>query len=240
VGATRAIQSQSATQLSGITPAPRLQRQSQYIGMPPTMNVQSLMFVAKWTLAYLLGEAVGRGGAAILGNVTRSDAVGVIGLVGIGIAVGFTQWILLRRRLDYSQWWILLTAIGWAVGIFSPVAFIDTYNFLTRLVSEIYQGVVLGTMQWLVLRRSVSQAAWWILIVSIAEALGFGANGIGSALWPGSHPPWGPIEAFGHFALSGAIVGAVEGVITGFGLGILLQRAGKALGPLKQELPAER
>ena len=44
----------------------------------------------------------------------------------------------------------------------------------------------------------------------------------------------------GYFTFFGAINGAVSGVITGFGVGILLRRAGKGLGPSKQESSAQR
>jgi TIR domain len=193
-----------------------------------------LLFVTKWTMACLLGEAVGR--FRLFSDVSSvSYVIFRLGLsVPVGVAVGFTQWVLLRGRIDYSQWWILLTTIGYVIGGFSPMRFI-TYNFLRNSVSGVYQAVAVGTMQWLVLRRSVSRAAWWILIVSIGGKLGFSAaNAVDAgALIRALAPSLSP-------TFWGAIQGAVSGVITGFGLAILLQRAGKGLGPLKQESSAQR
>src|SRR5262249_33242407 len=99
-----------------------------------------LIFVAKWTLACLLGEAVGFGLAHAVGfglahatfetfyrypNEDRFILASTMG-VAVGAAVGFAQWVLLRRRLGYTQWWILLTTIGWVMGCFA--------NFLTTSV----------------------------------------------------------------------------------------------------------
>jgi len=197
-------------------------------------NRDLLIFATKWTLACLLGEAIG---LRVVLSVSESTPMyswysmvfGLLFGVSIGVAVGSTQWVLLRRRIDYPQWWILLTTIGWVMG--SVTAFLTMPEPFLGIG---YAPVAVGTMQWLVLRRSVSRAAWWILIVSIAGALGFYA---GQLLWVRLYDLIGSIWAL---TFQGAIAGAISGVITGFGLGILLQRAGKGLGPLKQESSAQR
>lgn len=194
-----------------------------------------LIFATKWTLACLVGEAVGWG----VGHATLI-AMGTAGIylfwggwsVFIGAAVGVTQWILLRRRIGYSQWWILLTTIGWLAGwitaafltsVFTEMSYTRT-QFLLR--GPTWGGITVGTMQWLVLRQSVPRAAWWVLIVSVAGGLG----GVAAAIIvvPGG---WYSYRE----ATFGVIHGGLSGVITGFGLGILLQRAGKGRGALKQE-----
>ena len=184
-----------------------------------------LIFATKWTLACLVGEAVGWG-------VGRATVIAILNSAGpyvfwggwsvfIGVAVGVTQWILLRRRIGYSQWWILLTTIGWLASLITFLASDFRGMWFTPFL--LTGAIAVGTMQWLVLRQSVPRAGWWVLIVSVAGGLG---AIIAAAL------NWHP---FGHaaveFGVIGAIHGGLSGVITGFGLGILLQRAGKGLGP---------
>jgi hypothetical protein len=213
-----------------------------------------LIFATKWTLACLLGEVVGQ----VAGHTSfiqthlpwnyRSF---------IGVAIGVTQWVVLRRRIRYSPWWILVTTVGWA-----PESLLQLSSFILEHPSSLIAksvtcsmllGIAVGTMQWLVLRRSVSRAAWWILIVSIAAGLGAAAAlsswSVRSTVWemaylhayPSRIPEYFTSSAhvsFWESTLRGAIEGAVSGVITGLGLGILLRRTGKGLQPSKQESSA--
>jgi hypothetical protein len=62
------------------------------------------------------------------------------------------------------------------------------------------------------------------MIVSIGGGLGWAAAAM-------ARPRWiEPLYSFSGSMLWGVTHGAVSGVITGFGLGMLLQRAGKGLG----------
>ena len=169
-------------------------------------------------MACLLGEALGNVVAVATYEIASSTTIAseLRWGIAIGVAVGSMQWVLLRRRIDYSQWWIVLTTIGWVIAFITP-----RFIRLPELLAEaVYQGVPVGTMQWLLLRRSVSRAAWWILIVSMAALITIGAefDALGRPHWKiWDSAPWGPMA------------GALKGVITGFGLGILLQRSGRGL-----------
>src|SRR5438552_3738383 len=70
-----------------------------------------LIFVAKWTLACLLGEALGNVVAVATYEIASSTTIAseLRWAIAIGVAVGSMQWVLLRLRIDYSQWWIVLT-----------------------------------------------------------------------------------------------------------------------------------
>src|SRR5262249_3301040 len=138
------------------TAPPKSKRLSQNIGIPEVTNVQSLIFVMKWTLACLVGEALGQ---AVVVYILPESLVDT--LVGrsvvdtfVGVFLGAAQWVVMRRRISSSQWWILATAIGLVFDTFAS-GHID-------FGIEILAGIALGTTQWLVLRRSVSRAAWWI------------------------------------------------------------------------------
>jgi hypothetical protein len=35
----------------------------------------------------------------------------------LGVALGLAQWFVLRRRVARSWWWIVVSTLGWAVGL---------------------------------------------------------------------------------------------------------------------------
>lgn len=82
----------------------------------------------------------------------------------IGILQSFALW----RRLSYAVWWVLLSIVGLSVGFF--VALVVTYPIVDTTSTSVWlsifgilAGAIFGTMQWLILRRQASQAAWWVL-----------------------------------------------------------------------------
>ena len=36
-------------------------------------------------------------------------------LLSLGLAIGITQWLLLRRRLSHAGWWVAATVAGWGL-----------------------------------------------------------------------------------------------------------------------------
>ena len=76
-------------------------------------------------------------------------------------------------------------------------------------------GTVLGALQWLVLRRRVPRAGWWVL----ASAVGWPASmGIGGGLATA-------VAAATNVNLSWVLIGAVYGAITGTALLWLLRQS---------------
>ena len=70
--------------------------------------------------------------------------------------------VLVGRR--FGVWWVLASVVGWALG--SVVS--DTVGDVVGKVwfdsvGLIVLGASIGTMQWLVLRRQVSWAGWWVV-----------------------------------------------------------------------------
>lgn len=35
----------------------------------------------------------------------------------IGVVVGFTQWFLLRKEVDWAGWWIIISTLAWTTGL---------------------------------------------------------------------------------------------------------------------------
>lgn len=99
----------------------------------------------------------------------------------VGIIIGIAQWLVLWNRFPKSGWWILATAIGFGLA-WSPA-----WNLALKILSSglgEYRyslewpivlgvtGLIVGFFQWLVLRRWVFRAGWWIITSPIAGIAG--------------------------------------------------------------------
>jgi len=144
-------------------------------------------FVILWTLVTAAGWLVGY----LLIDVSP------LGESSLGLTVGVAQWLVLRPKIPNAYWWILATAAGWIVGRLIAVVFFPLeYGILAG--SAI--GAAMGSFQWLILRRYVHRAYWWVIM----SILGW--------LW----------------AITGVLginlIGVVAGVTTGFALDFLFRQ----------------
>ena len=129
--------------------------------------------------------------------------------------------------------WVLANALGLTLAMMS-VAVIDRVggddgglaDGLAHIIGLALAGVVVGALQWLVLRRVVHGAAWGILASSVALPIGFI---LGFAL---GGPP---IDFFGSFVLLGILSGITYWLVLrrqaqGAGWYVLASGAGWVLG----------
>jgi hypothetical protein len=179
-----------------------------------------------------LGEGLGP-------TLTVAAAMILGGMAVEGATVGVAQWLVLRGPLPRLGWrpWVLATAIGagaaWALGMIpstamslladgaagtggasGPAAEPSGLLFygLVALMGLVL-GPVLGLPQWLVLRRYVALAGWWMPAQSAARALGMiviflGTNAIG----PEGLTLGVVALLLAALAVAGAVVGAVHGL----------------------------
>ncbi len=123
-----------------------------------------------------------------------------IALVTAGVGAGVMQWPVLYRRVPRAWHWILATAAGWLAGLAIIIPVIPPGM---GALSGAVLGATTGTAQWLLLRRHVRWAGWWIVVSILAWAT---ALAIGIALLP-------------RVVLSGVVVGTM----TGLALDLLLR-----------------
>lgn len=132
----------------------------------------------QWTLATATGFGLGSFISFILTINIPNDT---LYLVAFGLLlfawVGTMQWIVLSWRLQRVGWWVPVTMAGWLLG-----GYIGLYTIgdsvgtaLDRALGEgvgdiaklALQGALIGFtvgfFQWIVLRRHVQRAGWWIL-----------------------------------------------------------------------------
>ncbi len=124
--------------------------------------------------------------------------------IAAGFTLGLLQWLVLQYRIRQAWRWILASAIGWAVG--------GSISYLLVLTDQgilagLFIGGATGIAQWLILRREVLWAGWWIPISMIAWITGI-------ALIPGLFS-----------------TGAIAGAISGLALIILLPNARPLANP---------
>jgi hypothetical protein len=180
-----------------------------------------------WVLASTVGSAVGLTVSSTVGAYVGGTVFwAVIGAVGayVGLAVlwatigatfgatfGAMQWPVLRRRIPKAGWWVLATTVGGAVATTVGGAVGGAVGVaVTEAEAVAVGGAVGGAMQWLVLRRRISRAGWWVLASTVGWAVGVAVY----------EAVLGAVVG----AVLGGVVGAVYGAITGGALVWLLRR----------------
>ncbi|MCP4417093.1 MAG: hypothetical protein GY805_10750 [Chloroflexi bacterium] len=90
-------------------------------------------------------------------------------LTALGLTRSIFQYFLLRRYLPQAGWWLGATTLGWFLVV-PTVSFLNIFlpkNLETNANLFIFLMIILGglvgSLQWLVLRRYVRRTGWWIL-----------------------------------------------------------------------------
>jgi hypothetical protein len=178
----------------------------------------------RWTLATAIGWSAGEAVASLV----PEDSVlgGALHTAVIGVILGASQWLVLRRSIDVGGQWIVATtagsAIGGAIGIAASFAsgadVIQPWALLPF-------GIMLGLAQWLVLRTKLAGASWWTVVSTLGLPLSFIVGLVVSFSlgfeWE-EVDPFFRVESLSFF---GAVAGAVLGILSGALLVALLRNA---------------
>jgi hypothetical protein len=178
-----------------------------------------------WTAANGIGWALGLTvmtavqlalEAASGGALVEAEGGAVLESVGgllFGLAVGTMQWWALRRRIAGAAWWAPATAGGFFLAGLVGGALEDAGVPLGGLVISFGMGAAAGTLQWLILRRHVQRAGWWVPASTILVFAGLIAGLLVSAALTGEMP---------GVSVSGAAIAAVAGAVFGMSSGLVL------------------
>jgi hypothetical protein len=164
-------------------------------------------FWLKWVLTTTVGSLAGLIAFALfgmefaaLGAYGYEDSVGYnfgmfhADMVGVGIGVGFMQWLVLRRHVPKAHWWILASIVGAVAGgtfgllLGPPVPLLFS---LSSFLEWAVGGALVGALQWPILRRHTSRVHWWILASALGWAMSFVLLGPitgGMMVWLLRHP----------------------------------------------------
>ncbi|HZS07917.1 MAG TPA: hypothetical protein VFD58_23995 [Blastocatellia bacterium] len=150
-----------------------------------------------------------------------------------GVIVGVAQWLVLRRPLPElsRRAWVLATTGGalaaWALGMIpstvislqadaaatSPPEISDLLKYSLAAIMGVALGPILGIPQWLVLRRHLQRAGWWVLANAVAWAVGMPLVFVGAGSAPaGASGVEIAAIILATLACAGAVVGAIHGL----------------------------
>lgn len=184
-------------------------------------------FYLRWVwltaLSFGVGSAVSNAIAHPIPESLQSVR-NVIGWFADGACVGAAQWVLLRREVAAAWRWVVASALGWVVGlslfaegsrvlnallagVLAAAGVVHAGN-LKKFPFEIFDlpfggavaGAAIGVLQWLLLRRNVTAAGWWVLASAIGWAVAYIAPWMGTA-------SVGPATALGM--ITGSLTGAL-------------------------------
>jgi hypothetical protein len=161
---------------------------------------------------------------------------GLIGLFVIGTVIGLAQWLVFRHHFKRAGWWwILVTALGWTVGYFVSWSLLEAIGWTTferfkagMTTALVMCGTVAGIVQWLLLRRETSKAAWWIVanltgwIASVVVILILGGKVILGLADQVFNLGW--VSIIIHLRTQSVVLGAAVCILTGAVLVWLLRQ----------------
>lgn len=180
-------------------------------------------FWLQWVVATSVCGAVGGVVISACIGALGDDLGNVVGNTASGLVAGIGQWLVLRQWLGRAGWWIPATAGGFLLGASLLVLQGPLGENLGGVIATIALGLVPGTLQWLLLRRQVARAGWWVLANTVIIIASFAA-GVAASSGVGLK------ESELVFGLvSGIASGAFFGITSGLVLGWLLRRPVAAL-----------
>jgi hypothetical protein len=165
-------------------------------------------FAIQWLLANAAGVAAG---------LASIRAFGQLSFICAAIIPSVLQWLLLRAKVTGLGWWPVISSVGLTAGFFLGMLPMNMAGVDGPQVAPLFalgfalMGAVPGTLQWLLLRRRVSGAGWWVLASSVGM---IGCGMMFLRLTRGADV---------HVASGGAAGGAVYGAVTGVMLNWLLR-----------------
>jgi len=82
-----------------------------------------------------------------------------------GIGVSALQWAVLYGRIHKAWRWGILSSIGWISGY---ILFVVIFSSSSSILLGTFLGITVGIPQWLILKREVEWAGWWVIISALA------------------------------------------------------------------------
>jgi hypothetical protein len=194
------------------------------------MNENQMNTGRGYWLAWFLVSSMGYGMGAILGMSvawsffpTGNAANGITLGILMGATGGYFQWVVLRERIAGAGLWPVASALGLGLAISTlAIANISENYAMAGLLFASIIAVVSGIPQWLILRRKVLRAGWWLLANLLGSLVGAIGIVMGAAI--GEAGNWG--LAAMTFGLA---FGAGNGAITGAALVWLLRRSASSI-----------
>jgi hypothetical protein len=110
----------------------------------------------------IAGEYITVGGVR---HITEDFLGGLVLVPVAGLLTGLLQYALLRRILPRMGGWVAATLAGWLLGLLVLAAanwLHWTAAFSSLDTALVVMGWSIGIVQWLLLRRRLPRAGWWV------------------------------------------------------------------------------
>lgn len=107
--------------------------------------------------------------ATTLGWLAGSFFFSAIPVIVSGAAIAALQWATLYQRIHKAWRWAVYSTIGWLIGY---VLFVFLMHSNTGILLGSVLGGTTGIAQWLLLRKEVDWAGWWIVVSILAWTTG--------------------------------------------------------------------
>ena len=137
-------------------------------------NLQNILLYSQWILTNIAASiAIGTAYTVITSQTSSwifNTYMVLPSIVG-GIIAGLLQWLILRKQFPKSSQWVIVTVIGWGLGVVLEIILFQNLNENTILRAA-SNGLIVGLLQWLVLRQHFESAKWWILANIVDLVLG--------------------------------------------------------------------
>ncbi len=147
----------------------------------PQSGVKQSFILLRWIIACIFGWIPGLFVFEVIENP-------FINWPAFGFIAGFTQWLVLKKFMQQSYWWIAACSLHWLFfGIMSgklfefvkwlslPQPTIETINW-EHSIGLFAVGIVGGFLQWLVIKNKFQKAYMWIIACAIGYAAGITVN----------------------------------------------------------------
>lgn len=190
-----------------------------------------------WTLATAAGMLLGLVPFALLNAQLDVLAVRLLLPLWTGFWVGLLQWLALRPYLTHSVDWVLNGGAGWSAGFALGLLAIESLagSPLGAVLGYLLFGLIIGVLQWPVLRREVANAWAWVLASVVGWAAGALVAQVVLGLLAGSNP-----GLLVQSAVSSLVVGLVAGALTGLALVWMARQPDTAAPRTRPATAAER
>ncbi len=141
---------------------------------PGWVLLSTLSFFLAGVITWIIvGQVVNVIGGRVMINgrshITEDWLAGYVFVPLLGVATGLLQYLLLRRYLPRMGWWIAVTILGVLLvpvigymSTFLPGRFLNGNSNGSVFMMIALMAGLLSFMQWLILRRRVPHAIWWI------------------------------------------------------------------------------
>ena len=128
----------------------------------------AILLAMAWAADRFAGDALWNIlGSLVIGAIVNAVLWAVFGAAA-GAVVGTAQWIVLRKRVHQSGWWVLASAAGWAVGAVALSTALYVDEALAMVVGMVSTGAAAGIAQWIGLRKQFHRSGWWMLASTVA------------------------------------------------------------------------